>query len=188
MEKFDILNVAVKEKKNSITAIIDIILTKILDIKKKPNVLFEDSATSFDSINNIIYINTKESIYQNKSIFNMAHECYHVFQNEHGIELKYDDVGRSIIEWECSEYGYIYEFEIESSAFALAFTNFYIAYILEYNYKHLFEISAFAKNKYPILIEKELEIKKKSKDYFNKYITTFKKYEEDIKKVYNLYL
>ena len=176
-------DVAIEENKNSITAIVDIILTKVLTIEKKPNVLFDDSATRFDNINNIIYINTRESIYKDRSIFNIAHECFHIFQNEHGLDLKYDEAGRKIIEWKCSEYGYSYKFEVEASAFALSFTNFYIAYILEYNYKHLFEISAFAKNKYPILIEKELEIKKKSEDYYNKYITTFEKYKEDIKNI-----
>ena len=177
-----ILEDTILEKKESITSLIHILLEKVLRIKKEPNIIFDSKTTShYDTINNSIYINTGESIYKNKSIFNISHECFHVSQKESGLDLKYDDAGRKIIEWECSEYGYNYEFEVDASAFALAFTNYYIYYVEELDYKYPFGISNDAKSKYPSLVEKEIEIKRKANDYYNKYISKFKEYTDDIK-------
>ncbi len=177
-------NEAVSKKEIEITTLINILLTKILKIAKKPNIAFDSITPShFDTINNTIHINEDESIYKNKSIFNMAHECFHVSQNENGVNLKYDDAGKQIIEWKCSEYGYNYKFEIDASAFALAFTNYYISYILKNNYKYLFEISSFAKTKFPFLVEKEREIKYRADKYYSDYIEIFKEHTAEIKNI-----
>ncbi len=177
-------NSAVSEKEKEITELINILLKKILKIAKKPNIAFVSIMLShLDTINNTIYINNDESIYKNKSIFNISNECFHVFQSEAGQCLQYDDIGRKIIEGPCPEYRYNYDFEVDSSAFALAFTNYYISYILEYNYTYPFEISSSAKTKYPSLEEKEIEIKYRADKYYNNYIEKFKEHTVEIKNI-----
>ncbi len=190
MEKIkELHNLANQEKKNGIVSIINIILSKVLRITNMPKIIFSDNITSnYDSLNNIISIDTKESIYNDKYIFNIAHECFNVFQNENGEDLSYEEEGINIMVNGCSEYRYYYDFEVESSAFALAFTNFYITYIKEFNYEYLFEISSLAKNKYSFLKDREKQIKNKSYEYRDKYSNIFIECINVIKQTYDKYL
>lgn len=123
------------------------------------------------------------SLTERKNVYAIAHECYHAFDYA-GSPSKnhYSDEDRKIIENECGEYEYKYEFERKAEIFAYAFANFYMREVVGFNLpEETPYISESAKEKYPELVDIE---KKMLVEYIlakEEYRPLFESYLEKLK-------
>ena len=171
----------------SLTLFVKTIVT-MLGSTTVPSVeLIYDGATAYSIEQNVIRFKAPFFYENQEHVRAIAHECYHAYEfGGKAPKMSYTEGDRQIIEQNCSEYEYKYDFEKRAEVFSCAFANFFIKEVVGYNYKELYPtISREAKNKYPELISIEATMLQEYIVLKEKYKALFQKNRDKLIEMYS---
>ena len=167
------------------------IIFDILHVDNKPEIFVQyNYPTAYNVDTNIIVIKAPFSLCNFNSLLGLAHECFHCFDfNKRSKKETYSSSDRKIIDTECDEYAYVYDFEKEATAFACIFAHYFIKEVVEYNITEVIpSISNESKIKFPQLVEHE---RKMVGLYFQKkshYITLISQFKDSLIECYEHFI